>query len=655
MAFATQFDDILFSRSRGFARSCIGGLLILVFLLDLAAACLLRAAPTFVRDNNTELIHRSWLPKDWVDDLKQFHTDTLDLVVLCFARFVVLAVLCWIGVVVGTPKLDDLKKQDELDPALDSVAPTSTRRSVNGGPNAPLLINAGPTGSDAAGAASASHGTPSATEGLRQRRGPGHGVTRNAAGLTLTHEVKEEHLASHKRKQAAEFKKNVVCSIVFAAASATQIYVGIKCIGFDCDWRHRPNLKLVQAILYLSSLAFVNLESFLAKRLVMVWTKEEGFFVPEFHPHRLFFNPMRFGSRCDMCRNRIHQAYMCKLCDWDCCAACFNKKDKSTGEGIVRGDKGVKDTRNITFGQYVVKGVRLIFPELPLFVVALALLAANSLVKLFMPNYQGALMDDVVHAHTACVHNITVQDGDCAKFRADFITDLLYYLGLSFGTAVLSALRQLCFMIVARRVILHIRGRAFESIIMQDIAFFDGMRTGDLQQRMSSDVRAMSSPLFSALPILLSNVILLVGGIVMCFVVSWRLSMLAFTTVMPIMHITRAYAEWSGKINREIFQDFSDGNAIANEAVSNIRTVRAASSEEFEKTRYRETLKKAFGKGIKDATIGSFATFLNGTLDLGAGVLILGYGGTIASQGVDGDGTITVGALIKYQLCVAAI
>merc|ERR1719424_2152386 len=114
----------------------------------------------------------------------------------------------------------------------------------------------------------------------------------------------------------------------------------------------------------------------------------------------------------------------------------------------------------------------------------------------------------------------------------------------------------------------------------------------------------MASPIFSALPTLLSNVILLVGGVVMCFVVSWRLSMLAFTTALPIMHVTRAYAEWSSKINRAIVQDLSDGNAITNEAISNVRTVRSVSSEDFERARYRVTLQKGFSKGIRDATIG---------------------------------------------------
>lgn len=38
---------------------------------------------------------------------------------------------------------------------------------------------------------------------------------------------------------------------------------------------------------------------------------------------------------------------------------------------------------------------------------------------------------------------------------------------------------------------------------------------------------------------LFSNSLLLAGGMVMCFVTSWRLSMLAFTTVGPIYHITQ--------------------------------------------------------------------------------------------------------------------
>ena len=88
----------------------------------------------------------------------------------------------------------------------------------------------------------------------------------------------------------------------------------------------------------------------------------------------------------------------------------------------------------------------------------------------------------------------------------------------------------------------HIRSQLFSRIIVQDIAFFDGMRTGDLTQRLSGDVFAMVQPLQYTLSTVLTNVILLFGGVGMCFYTSWRLSMLAFTTILPIMHITESYA-----------------------------------------------------------------------------------------------------------------
>tara|TARA_B110001452_G_scaffold192693_1_gene162693 strand:+ start:200 stop:1837 length:1638 start_codon:yes stop_codon:yes gene_type:complete len=194
-----------------------------------------------------------------------------------------------------------------------------------------------------------------------------------------------------------------------------------------------------------------------------------------------------------------------------------------------------------------------------------------------------------------------------------------------------------------------VRRQLFRCIITQDIAFFDGMRTGDLTQRLAGDVRAMVSPIQFVLSSTISNMIHLVGGVAMCFVISWRLSMVAYTTVLPIMHITETYAKWSGDINRQIFQHFSDGAAVANEAVTNVRTVRAVSSEEAEIGKYDATMMEALRKGVRDATIGALTTSFNNYLDLGAGVLLLWYGGSIAMS-PHGSDVLTVGSLIKYQL-----
>ena len=81
----------------------------------------------------------------------------------------------------------------------------------------------------------------------------------------------------------------------------------------------------------------------------------------------------------------------------------------------------------------------------------------------------------------------------------------------------------------------------------------------------------MVLPIQYSLSQFLSNIITLVGGVVMCFVTSWRLSMLAFTTILPMMHITGVYATWSGEINKRRYQFLSDAQSRMGEAINNIR------------------------------------------------------------------------------------
>ena len=101
-----------------------------------------------------------------------------------------------------------------------------------------------------------------------------------------------------------------------------------------------------------------------------------------------------------------------------------------------------------------------------------------------------------------------------------------------------------------------IRSMMFRNIVVQDVQFFDEMSTGELISRMTNDVSGMLTPLRTMLATTLTNVITLIGGLVMCFTISWRLSMLAFTTVAPVLFLTQQYAKWRRNINRKIWSAF---------------------------------------------------------------------------------------------------
>ena len=167
--------------------------------------------------------------------------------------------------------------------------------------------------------------------------------------------------------------------------------------------------------------------------------------MPEFHQHRLFFHANLPNHYCDMCRASSKHMYRCAVCDFDACPACFNKKDKATGEGVMRGDKGVRDVLEIGRVAYLMRGMRLVAPHLPLLLIALSSLLANSIINVFLPNFQGQIFDHVIAASHSCAADPT--DQTCHNSRQAFFDTVWLYLGLSVAIGVLSVLRSLSFQV----------------------------------------------------------------------------------------------------------------------------------------------------------------------------------------------------------------
>uniref|UniRef100_A0A6B2L0F6 ABC transmembrane type-1 domain-containing protein n=1 Tax=Arcella intermedia TaxID=1963864 RepID=A0A6B2L0F6_9EUKA len=249
---------------------------------------------------------------------------------------------------------------------------------------------------------------------------------------------------------------------------------------------------------------------------------------------------------------------------------------------------------------------------------------------MLLPNYQGIILDDVIN-----------------KNAAGFKKDIMIYLGLSFAVGLFGGIRNLCFNIVGRKMGNAVRVKLYRSIIVQDMAFFDGSNTGDLTSRLSQNTTAMIAPAQTMLSTLLSSLIALIGGLVMCLYTSWQLSVLAFTTIGPIIIIVRLYAKWSKRINRQIWAALGDANALATEALNNIRTVRAFSCEIEEYKKYKEACDESLNKGIKDAWAGAGTYAFTEYMELSISVLLLWYGGSVA---MEDNKVLTIGKLITFQL-----
>ncbi|KAH8094979.1 ATPase [Aureococcus anophagefferens] len=380
-------------------------------------------------------------------------------------------------------------------------------------------------------------------------------------------------------KALAQFRKHCFLGLIFVCSTFTQVYVGMKVNAFD-------------------SVLFTNVMVYIARELVKELTRDEGLFLPKVHAHPLVFDADLCRHWCDLCSTPIRRggAWRCKLCDFDMCVPCASRKDAATvGENVLRSDTGARVESDVSSSTYLRRAIGLASKQAPLLALAMALLASNSGLALALPKYQGRIIDQVVRGQ-----------------RKAFTRAVATYLYLMIAQGVCSAMYRAAFAVVSRTILYTVRTTLFRSVIRQDTAFYDGTTSGHLTSRLTNDAQVMMAPIDASLASLLYNVIMLFGGITMCFTTAW-----------------------------------AEANAVATEALAHVRTVKAFVTERSETAKYEDACGEALRLGIRDAMGFGVTSALTGYLDLGTGVLILWYGGLIVLNKSEG---LTIGELVTFQL-----
>jgi ABC-type multidrug transport system fused ATPase/permease subunit len=481
--------------------------------------------------------------------------------------------------------------------------------------------------------------------------------------------------------------RTIILLLVFLSCTVYQVYAGLRVATMKTGHNQNPDNSLhgwlgaLRTLLVCLTVLWINAEAYIIRVLVLELTrKEEGllFLPPEVHRHPLYLETDRRSMAlhwCDLCQQRISAkttatctvasdgnnkkaskegwCYRCALCDFDICIPCSKRNDAATvGENVLRGDRGVRAETSLTTSQYVKRSISVAGrSEWPWLLASFCLLAVSSLTKLFLPHFQGRIIDKVIpipYHPGSGGDDDNDDDGDHEATYYDkkgFLHYIFIYVLVMLAQGAVSTLYSAIFTLVSRRLKFTIRNALLEKILAQDVAYFDGTESGRLISRLTNDLDMMMAPIQSSLSNLLSNCLVLIGGMAMCFVKSYRLSMLAFVCIGPISYLWEQYALWSKKLAREMLSYWAQGNSIASQALSHIRTVKAFGCEDVVLKQYSETNQMALNCGIKDAWGNGLTSALTGYLDLGTGVLILYFGGLLVYRG-----EMTVGDLVTYQL-----
>lgn len=561
----------------------------LIFLADSISALLLYGA-TAEWDVSPTLFFKGFV---------SFNRSTSDLIILCFLRSVIVPALVVLGIVLGSRNDPDGNGDGDKGVKPGDVLIDIHGKRMGGADENPHL-------SGIVGATSLS----------------------NSGEISKKKLQKDKEAEEGKRERLA-FRKKAVMGCVYAILTLCQITVGIKAVLFTFRVSSGFNYFFAGLMMGVSVLV-MNIELYLANELINSLTSDIGIMFKS-HPHPLF--PSQEGSRwCDNCRVRIGlnlRGYRCPTCDYDLCDTC-SKKSKAGAEGQLRTDKGPVEEEDISNWEYVKRASVYVRPHWHIIGIAFVFLILASILRLIMPNYQGKIMDNIIKEE-----------------KSEFKTNIIIYLCSSIFLGIFGAITNLCFNLAGVRIINIVRTILFQSIIKQDVAFFDGSATGDLTSRLGENIRAMIAPIQSMMNTLLSSGFQLLGGLFMCMLTSWRLSILAFTTIGPVTLLYNEYSEWSRNVHTQIWSYVGESSSIATQAISNVRTVKAFGNEPKETSKFNEILDGSLKMGEKDswASAGTYA--LTNYLELCLSILILWYGGNVA---MEEPNVLSIGNLITFQL-----
>jgi ABC transporter fused permease/ATP-binding protein len=253
---------------------------------------------------------------------------------------------------------------------------------------------------------------------------------------------------------------------------------------------------------------------------------------------------------------------------------------------------------------------------------------------LIYPKYFGAAIDDA----------FTFRDDESLNRTT------LMLVGVFAAQAVFVFWRHYLMSWVGERVVADLRQQVYRHLLTMPPSFFHKNRTGELLSRLSDDVTRLHGVIGEELSIALRNILTLIGGVVILFVLNFKLTAVMLAVVPPLVIAATLWGRVIRKLSREAQDQLAKASGGLQEGLGAIDTVQAFTREHHESGRYGSGIEAAFGLFVKQIRARSWFMSVASFLAFGAIAGIFWLGGHMVI-----DGTITAGDLTSFFLYTMAV
>ncbi|KAJ8510289.1 hypothetical protein OPV22_000723 [Ensete ventricosum] len=184
---------------------------------------------------------------------------------------------------------------------------------------------------------------------------------------------------------------------------------------------------------------------------------------------------------------------------------------------------------------------------------------------------------------------------------------VLKFVYLALGTGLAALLEVSCWMVTGERQAARIRALYLETILRQDIAFFDKeMTTGEAVERMSGDTLLIQDAIGEKVGKFVQLLSTFFGGFIIAFAKGWLLALVMLSCLPPIA-IAGAVMSWMiAKLSSRGQVAYSEAGNVVEQTIGSIRTVASFTGEDRAVELYNKSINSAYRSSMQEGVASGF-------------------------------------------------
>src|SRR5258706_6064105 len=203
----------------------------------------------------------------------------------------------------------------------------------------------------------------------------------------------------------------------------------------------------------------------------------------------------------------------------------------------------------------------------------------------------------------------------------------LLLIGIFLLQALFTSIQSYLLSYIGEHIVYDLRTSLYNQLQRLSLSFYSSRRVGDIVSRLSSDVTQMRTMLTSNLTGFLSQILALVGSIIIVLTLNTRLTLFILALVPVLILVAAVFGSRVQKASTQIQDQLADSTVVAEEGLQGIRVVKSFGREEYEMQRYDTAMEKTFRASLQMAIYNSLFASIMAFLGFGSIAAIMWYGG----------------------------